>query len=156
MSDNNIAPGPGATSTSTIMGISQHRGKNLGTSKLWLEKYLLRSSNEGQTHTNTNYSHSLSLIAKKHVEEDHLAFFIEAAGFGLSSHSFWTRKNTRLGKRARVEFFRSRKDILKKMFPHHPFLMGNQDSRSSVSSQLVLAVIAKTEKRRGQKCEFTS
>ena len=88
MSDNNIAPGPGVTSTSTIMGISQHRGKNLGTSKLWLEKYLLSSSNEGQTHTNTDYSHPLSLIAKKHVEEDQLAFFIDAAGFGLSSHSF--------------------------------------------------------------------
>ena len=127
MSNNGHAPGPGAASKSATMGISENREKNLRTAKSWLEKYLVSASNDDQIHTNTNYPSSLQLITEEHVEEDHLALFIEAAGWWLSSNSFWTRQNTWLCKRAKTEFFKSWKEILKKMFPRHPAFMGSQD-----------------------------
>ena len=79
MSNNDYAPGPRASSESATMGISKSREKNVRTAKLWMEKYLLSSSSEDQIHTNTNYLSLLPSITEKHVEEDHLALFIEAA-----------------------------------------------------------------------------
>ena len=104
MSNNGHAPGPGAASKSATMGISENREKNLRTAKSWMEKYLVSSSNDNQIHTNTNYPSPLQSINEEHVEEDHLALFIEAAGWWLSSNSFWTRQNTWLCKRAKTKF----------------------------------------------------
>jgi hypothetical protein len=106
------------------MGQSVNRDKNIGTARVWLNRYLMNGSDVPEFFTNTNYPSLLSSLTEEHVEGDNLCIFMEAAGIWLASNEFSTRQGSCLLSTCKKEFFKNWVAVLKIAFPRHPMLQG--------------------------------